>query len=207
MEVTVLTVGPVYTNCYIVNKENDSTGCVVIDPGEDAEKIASYIRKKNLTCEGILLTHGHFDHITAVSELHSLVGGEIYAYEKEKELLADPMLNSSAMVGYEVGIEADVWLRDGQMLEIAGMQFQVIHTPGHTTGGCCYYAESDKLLFSGDTIFMESIGRTDLPTGNSRELIDSVRNKVLTLPNDVTIYPGHGPKTTVVYEVANNPYA
>lgn len=207
MEVTVLTVGPVYTNCYIVNKENDSTGCVVIDPGEDAEKIASYIRKKNLTCEGILLTHGHFDHITAVSELHSLVGGEIYAYEKEKELLADPMLNSSAMVGYEVGIEADVWLRDGQMLEIAGMQFQVIHTPGHTKGGCCYYAESDKLLFSGDTIFMESIGRTDLPTGNSRELIDSVRNKVLTLPNDVTIYPGHGPKTTVAYEVANNPYA
>lgn len=207
MEVTVLTVGPVYTNCYIVNKENDSTGCVVIDPGEDAEKIASYIRKKNLTCEGILLTHGHFDHITAVSELHSLVGGKIYAYEKEKELLADPMLNSSAMVGYEVGIEADVWLRDGQMLEIAGMQFQVIHTPGHTTGGCCYYAESDKLLFSGDTIFMESIGRTDLPTGNSRELIDSVRNKVLTLPNDVTIYPGHGPKTTVAYEVANNPYA
>lgn len=207
MEVTVLTVGPVYTNCYIVNKENDSTGCVVIDPGEDAEKIASYIRKKNLTCEGILLTHGHFDHITAVSELHSLVGGKIYAYEKEKELLADPMLNSSAMVGYEVGIEADVWLRDGQMLEIAGMQFQVIHTPGHTKGGCCYYAESDKLLFSGDTIFMESIGRTDLPTGNSRELIDSVRNKVLTLPNDVTIYPGHGPKTTVAYEVANNPYA
>lgn len=207
MEVTVLTVGPVYTNCYIVNKENDSTGCVVIDPGEDAEKIASYIRKKNLTCEGILLTHGHFDHITAVSELHSLVGGKIYAYEKEKELLADPMLNSSAMVGYEVGIEADVWLRDGQMLEIAGMQFQVIHTPGHTTGGCCYYAESDKLLFSGDTIFMESIGRTDLPTGNSWELIDSVRNKVLTLPNDVTIYPGHGPKTTVAYEVANNPYA
>ena len=111
------------------------------------------------------------------------------------------------MTGYETALEPECFLRDGQVLEIAGLQFRIIHTPGHTRGGCCYYAEEDKILFSGDTIFMESIGRTDLPTGNERELLASVRNKILTLPDDVRIYPGHGPETSVAYEAANNPYA
>lgn len=206
MEITVLTVGPVYTNCYIVNKEG-SASCLVVDPGDEGEKIASYIKKKNLSCEGILLTHGHFDHITGVSELVSLVGGKVYACEKERELLMDPQLNASALTGREVALEPEIFLRDGQHFEAAGLSFRVIHTPGHTKGGCCYYSEEEKILFSGDTIFMESIGRTDLPTGNGRELLDSVRNKVLALPDDVKIYPGHGPETNVAYEAANNPYA
>ena len=206
MEITVLTVGPVYTNCYIVNKEG-SASCLVVDPGDEGEKIASYIKKKNLSCEGILLTHGHFDHITGVSELISLVGGKVYACEKERELLMDPQLNASALTGQEVALEPEILLRDDQHFEAAGLAFRVIHTPGHTKGGCCYYSEEEKILFSGDTIFMESIGRTDLPTGNGRELLDSVRNKVLTLPDDVKIYPGHGPETNVAYEAANNPYA
>lgn len=206
MEITVLTVGPVYTNCYIVNKEG-SASCLVVDPGDEGEKIASYIKKKNLSCEGILLTHGHFDHITGVSELISLVGGKVYACEKERELLMDPHLNASALTGREVALEPEILLRDGQHFETAGLAFRVIHTPGHTKGGCCYYSEEEKILFSGDTIFMESIGRTDLPTGNGRELLDSVRNKVLALPDDVKIYPGHGPETNVAYEAANNPYA
>ena len=206
MEITVLTVGPVYTNCYIANREG-SGSCVVIDPGEDGDKIADYICKKGWQLEGILLTHGHFDHITGVSDLVSIAGGKVYAYREEKELLADPQLNASVMMGYEVALEPDVLLRDGQKFTVAGLNFQVIHTPGHTKGGCCYYAEDEKVLFSGDTIFMESIGRTDFPTGNSRELLDSVRNKILVLPDDVTIYPGHGPETNVAYEAANNPYA
>ena len=206
MEITILTVGPVCTNCYIINREG-STSCLVVDPGEDGEKIAFQIQKKGLTCEGILLTHGHFDHITGVSELLSLVGGKVYACEQERELLKDPQLNGSVMMGYEVALEPEIFLRDGQVLEAAGMTFQVVHTPGHTKGSCCYYAEEDKVLFAGDTIFMESVGRTDFPTGNVRELLDSVRNKVLTLPDDVTIYPGHGPETSVGYEAANNPYA
>lgn len=206
MEITVLTVGPVFTNCYLINKEG-STSCLVVDPGDEAEKIASYIKKKNHSCEGILLTHGHFDHITGVAELVSLVGGKVYASEKERELLMDPRLNASAMTGQEVALEPEILLRDGQCFEAAGLTFRVIHTPGHTKGGCCYYSEEERILFSGDTIFMESIGRTDLPTGNSRELLDSVRNKVLTLPDDVKIYPGHGPETTVAYEAANNPFA
>lgn len=206
MEITILTVGPIQTNCYIVNKEGSSF-CIVIDPGEEADKIASYIRKKGWKNEGILLTHGHFDHITGVSELVSLVGGKVYAYEGEKELMGDPRQNGSMMMGYELAIEPECLLRDGQQFSVAGMDFKVLHTPGHTKGSCCYYAEEEKILFSGDTIFMESVGRTDFPTGSARELIDSVRNKVLTLPSDVKIYPGHGPETTVAYEMANNPYA
>ncbi len=201
-----MTVGPVQTNCYIVNKEGSSS-CIVIDPGEEAEKIAAYIGKKGLKNEGILLTHGHFDHITGISGLLSLVGGKVYAYETERELMMDPRQNGSVMMGYELAMEPEHLLRDGQVLNIAGMDFKVIHTPGHTKGSCCFYSEEDKILFSGDTIFMESVGRTDFPTGNARELMDSVRNKVLSLPPDVMIYPGHGPETDVAYEMANNPYA
>ena len=186
MEITVLTVGPVYTNCYIVKKEG-SQSCLVIDPGDEADKIAGYMKKRNLALEGILLTHGHFDHITAVSDLVSAAGGIVYAFQEEKELLINPELNGSVMMGYEVGLEPDVLLRDGQTITIAGLTFQVIHTPGHTKGGCCYYAEDEKVLFSGDTIFMESIGRTDFPTGNGRELLRSVREKVLALPGEVKI--------------------
>lgn len=201
-----MTVGPVQTNCYIVNKEGSSS-CIVIDPGEEAEKIAAYIGKKGLKNEGILLTHGHFDHITGISGLLSLVGGKVYAYETERELMMDPRQNGSVMMGYELAMEPEHLLRDGQVLNIAGMDFKVIHTPGHTKGSCCFYSEEDKILFSGDTIFMESVGRTDFPTGNARELMDSIRNKVLSLPPDVMIYPGHGPETDVAYEMANNPYA
>ncbi len=206
MEVTVMTVGPVCTNCYIVNQEGN-TSCVVIDPGDEAEKIADYIRRKGLKMEGVLLTHGHFDHITGVSKLVSLLGGKVYAYEEEKKLLEDPGLNGSAMMGYEAALEPEVLVKESQVISIAGLEFRVIYTPGHTKGSCCYYAEKEKVLFSGDTVFLESVGRTDFPTGNSRELLDSVRNKVLTLPDDVKIYPGHGPETTVAYETANNPYA
>lgn len=206
IEITLLTVGPVQTNCYIVNKKGSQSG-IVIDPGEEADKIAGYMKKKGLKNEGILLTHGHFDHITGVSELLSLTGGKLYAYEGEKELLADSTLNASAMMGYEVALEPEYLLKDGQTLIIADMQFKVLHTPGHTIGSCCYYMEKEKVLFSGDTIFMESIGRADFPTGNGRQLLDSLRKKVLVLPPEVQIYPGHGPETSVGYEKQNNPYA
>ena len=206
MEITILTVGPIQTNCYIAAMDGKNE-CIVIDPGEEADKIAGYIEKKGLTCQGILLTHGHFDHITGVPQLAARTGAKVYAYEGERELMMDPEMNGSALVGYEMALEPEILLRDGQTLEIAGIKFKVIYTPGHTVGGCCYYEEEQKVLFSGDTIFMESVGRTDLPTGNGRLLLESVRERVLTLPEDVQIYPGHGPETTVGYEKRNNPFA
>ena len=205
MEITILTVGPVATNCYIVNKEG-SRSCVVIDPGEEAGKIASYIEKKGLNNEGILLTHGHFDHITGVSELVSLVGGKVYAYEGEKELMMDPRQNGSVMMGYELAIEPENLLRDGEILSVAGMAFKVIHTPGHTIGGCCYYLQEEKVLFSGDTLFRESIGRTDFPTGNGGQLMRSIREKLFTLPEETAVYPGHMERTTIGDEKKYNPY-
>ena len=181
MDISVLTVGPIQTNCYVVHQEGNSQ-CVVIDPGEEAAKIADFLKRKGLECKGILLTHGHFDHITGVAELAAATRAKTYAYEDEKDLMMDPALNGSSLMGYEVA-------------------------PGHTKGGCCYYSEEDKVVFCGDTLFMESIGRTDFPTGNGRELIDSLKNRLLVLPGDVTAYPGHGPETTIDYEQANNPYA
>jgi glyoxylase-like metal-dependent hydrolase (beta-lactamase superfamily II) len=206
MNITVLTVGPVQTNCYILAQEGGSS-CVVVDPGEEAEKIAAYIKEKGLDCEAILLTHGHFDHITGVAELAATEHASVYAYEGERELMMDPAQNGCLMMGYEVALEPEILLRDGQKILLAGIEFEVIHTPGHTIGGCCYYVEKEKALFAGDTIFMESVGRTDFPTGNSRQLMQSVREKVLVLPDEVRIYPGHGPDTSVGYEKQNNPYA
>ena len=205
LQIDSVVVGGVGTNCYIVRKEG-SERCVVVDPGDDGDKIGRFIQKNGLALEDILLTHGHFDHVLGIAELTACAGGRICAYEGENELLLDAGLNVSAMTGRPASIQADVLLKDGQVYETAGMSFRVIHTPGHTKGSCCFYMEKEKVLFCGDTLFFESIGRSDLPTGNGRELVESLREKVLTLPPDVQAYTGHGPATRIGYERENNPY-
>ena len=199
-------VGSVGTNCYIVHKK-DSEHCFVVDPGDSGDKIANYIRDQKMILDHILLTHGHFDHIQGVRDLKNAIRGEICALDVEKELLADARMNVSAMTGSPEELEADRWLHDGQQFESAGITMKVIHTPGHTKGSCCYFLEEQKVLFSGDTLFMESVGRADLPTGNEKELMQSVREKVLTLPSETKVFSGHGPSTSIEYEQANNPYA
>lgn len=199
-------VGGVGTNCYILRKK-EKTSCVVIDPGDSGEKLANFIAGEGLKVEDILLTHGHFDHILGVQDLKSRAGGRLCVLEEERGLLEDAGLNVSAMTGRAVGLSADVFLKDGQVYETAGMKFTVIHTPGHTKGSCCYYLEEEGILFSGDTLFLESVGRTDLPTGNGSAILASLRDKVLTLPMEVKVFPGHGPATDIGYERENNPYA
>ena len=199
-------VGPIQTNCYFLYRE-DTKECLIIDPGYEADKIEAYVQKKQLHVAGILLTHGHFDHITAVDEVRKKFQTKIYASGKEKELMADPRMNVSVMMGDSVSLKADVWLEDGQELEMLGETMRCILTPGHTGGGMCFYFPKACMLFSGDTLFQESVGRTDFPTGSSRELIRSVREKLLVLPEAVRVYPGHGLMTTIRDEQMFNPYA
>ncbi|OKZ82521.1 MAG: hypothetical protein BHW06_10830 [Clostridium sp. 44_14] len=199
-------VGPIQTNCYFLYRE-DTKECLIIDPGYEADKIEAYVQKKQLHVAGILLTHGHFDHITAADEVRKKFQTKIYASGKEKELMADPRMNVSVMMGESVSLKADVWLEDGQELEMLGETMRCILTPGHTGGGMCFYFPRACMLFSGDTLFQESVGRTDFPTGSSRELIRSVREKLLVLPEAVRVYPGHGLMTTIRDEQMFNPYA
>ena len=199
-------VGPIQTNCYFLYRE-DTKECLIIDPGYEADKIEAYVQKKQLHVAGILLTHGHFDHITAADEVRKKFQTKIYAAGKEKELMADPRMNVSVMMGESVSLKADVWLEDGQELEMLGETMRCILTPGHTGGGMCFYFPKACMLFSGDTLFQESVGRTDFPTGSSRELIRSVREKLLVLPEAVRVYPGHGLMTTIRDEQMFNPYA
>ncbi|MCR4604612.1 MAG: MBL fold metallo-hydrolase [Eubacterium sp.] len=205
--VKMMVVGPVQTNCYIIRREG-SDKCVVVDPGAEGDRIFMYIKTEEMKCEGILLTHGHFDHFEGVDELVGYTGAEVYILDEEAGLIADSRQNGSlGLMGKGSHLEVKNLLHDGETIELADISFKVIHTPGHTAGGCCYYIESAGLLFAGDTIFMESIGRTDLPTGSMKEIISSIREKILSLPGDVKILPGHGPVTDVAYETANNPYA
>lgn len=199
-----IVVGPIQTNCYIVHPQ-DSMECIVADPGADAERILSFIDRKGLTVKGILLTHGHFDHILGLKELKEKVRTEVYIGEEEKQLLADANMNCSIIgAGVAASCSADYYLKDGQSFELARMQVKYLHTPGHTKGSGCYYFQEAGFVLSGDTIFLESLGRTDLPTGNDCMIMQSIENKLMTLPETVLLFPGHGSETSVGYEKKNN---
>ena len=143
---------------------------------------------------------------TGAAELKKASGAKVYALAEEKKVCRTPELNLSAQMPPVVTIEADEWLTDGQTVETAGISFQVIATPGHTVGGCCYYCKEGGFLFSGDTLFEESVGRTDFPTGSMSSLVRSVKEKLFVLPEDTKVYPGHGDITTIGREKQYNPY-
>ena len=200
-----LVLGMVQTNCYIVSND-ESKEAIVFDPADNVDRIEQYLKANDLVCKGILLTHGHFDHILAAAELAASTKAPIHAHEAEEKLLEDPHLNASSQIRRECALIPDVLLKDDQNLVLAGFTIRVIHTPGHTAGGVCYYFPGQGTLISGDTLFLESIGRTDLPTGNSRLLVDSINTKLMLLEDQVKVYPGHGRPTTIGYERDNNVY-
>ena len=206
MRIIKMTVGPLSTNCYIVSDENTGKA-VIIDPGAQADRIQSKITELDLSVEAILLTHGHFDHMMAAEELRKAYGADIYIGKKEKQLLGNTDTNLSEMFGKPYAIVADQYVEEGMELALAGVTFRVIDTPGHTEGGVCYYVKEYEAAFSGDTIFYESVGRTDFPTGSMRVLVESIHEKIFTLPEDTQLFPGHGNSTTVGYEKQNNLYA
>lgn len=203
MFIKYLVVGDVQTNCYIVSAD-DSKSCVIIDPGDDAGSILAAVNKNGYSVSAVLLTHGHFDHILALGEIRNKTGCKVYACEAERELLNEPKLNVSVAHRIVVSETADVYCKDGDIINEAGLSFKVITTPGHTIGSVCYYVEDEAVLFSGDTLFEMSVGRTDLPTGSSSALIRSVKEKLYVLPDNVTVYPGHGPATQIGFEKQNN---
>ncbi len=199
-------VGAVQTNCYFLYNE-ETKDCVIFDPGDQAEELINYVRKKELIPQAIYLTHGHFDHIMAAERLREEFGIKIYASEAEQELIMDTKQNVSAMFGRPVSLQPDEGLSDGQELTVLGQTMRCILTPGHTCGGMCYYFPKEGILFSGDTLFQQSVGRTDFPTGSMSQLIRSVREALFVLPDIVRVYPGHGMMTTIQEEKLLNPYA
>lgn len=204
-KIDMYVVGPVQTNCYFVI--NDETKeMVIIDPGASAKQLAERVRKDGYQPVAILLTHGHFDHATGAKELAEEFGIEIYAHELEKETLEDPELNASWMMGGHQVFYADQFLKDEQEIELAGFRIKVLLTPGHTVGGCCFYFPEEGVVFSGDSLFCMSIGRTDFKKGSMSDLVRSVKEKLFTLPGDTTVYPGHNDVTTIEYERAHNPF-
>ena len=205
LKVGCIVLGILENNCYFVHREGEYDA-IFIDPSSKGEKIFVKLREKGLTIKAILITHGHFDHIMGANELRDISGAKIYALKEEEELLGDPALNSSYKVGKSYTVKPDVLVNDGDVLEFGSIRLKVIATPGHTVGGCCYYSEEDKVLFSGDTLFFESVGRTDFETGDVVALKQSIA-KLLTLPEDVKVYPGHGDFTTIGHEKDYNPFA
>lgn len=210
-----MVMGVCQTNCYFLYRDGEHE-CIVADPADMGEKIYAALQRNGFRVAGILLTHGHFDHIWGLDALRDAAnaaaetdGSEqvrVYAGEDERELLKDVRLNVSGQAGRACSTYADVYVKDGQEITLAGMNCRVIATPGHTAGGCCYYFEEAGILVAGDTLFAESVGRTDLPTGSMSTLVHSIKDKLFLLPDDTRVYPGHGDSTTIGHEKAYNPF-
>lgn len=193
------------TNCYfVVNTQTKEM--IVIDPGDNAAMLADNIEKEGLKPTAVLLTHGHLDHAGAAEELAQKYGIKIYAHEAEQETLRDSRMNLTAAFGAANAFHADVFVKDEEIIELLGYKIKVLFTPGHTPGGCCYYFTEQRILFSGDTLFCESVGRTDFPGGSSSVLIRSIREKLFVLPEDVKVYPGHMAQTSIGTEKMYNPF-
>ncbi|WP_051638608.1 MBL fold metallo-hydrolase [Butyrivibrio sp. NC2002] len=209
--------GMVQTNCYFVYKEDgkdheagtgtdEPTPVVFFDPADSGDRIYEALKDRNFCVEAIYLTHAHFDHIGGVKELAELSGAKVYCYENEKRLCEDTEYNLSADYGLNLTVNPDGFLKDNEELSAAGLKFRLLATPGHTEGSCCYYFYEDGILISGDTLFEGSVGRTDFPGGSMSTLVRSCREKLLVLPDETIVYPGHGPATTIGYEKKYNSF-
>ena len=207
MQVKQCSVGMVMTNCYfLINEETKEVA--LVDPGDKAQLLLRHCKQMDLTVKAILLTHGHFDHILAVPELKEATGATIYASKAEAGVLEDPDCNlSGAWQCRPMTVKADVSLSDGQEFEVCGAKVRMILTPGHTCGSCCYYLPTEGWLFSGDTLFCESYGRLDLPTAMPARMASSINDKLLVLPEETKVYPGHNEATTIGHEKKYNPMA
>lgn len=198
-----VTTGPAAENCYLIyNEEN----LLVVDPGNDAELIKKYIQELNKKPVAILLTHTHYDHIGAVEEIRHAYEIPVYVSPLEQEWLGNPQLNLSGMGGQPILVSPAEQEFTMTQYTLGGMTFEVVPTPGHSIGGVSFIFHSDRFVVTGDALFAGSIGRTDLFTGNTAQLLESVQTQLFTLPADYTAYPGHRGPTTIGQEIATNPF-
>ena len=205
MKLIIINNNPMGQNVYLYFDEAAEEG-VLIDPGHNTDEILSAINKNNIRIKGILLTHGHYDHISAVNDLKDQTQADVCCHRLEKPMLEDPAINLSVRTKKVINVTPDKLFDDGDVFSFGDISLMVIHTPGHTSGGLCYYDEKNAIIFTGDTLFKESVGRTDLPGGNSQELINNIKNRLFRLPEIVTVYPGHGESSSIGYEVELNPF-
>jgi hydroxyacylglutathione hydrolase len=197
-----LPTGMLASNCYIMGNDNEG---VIIDPGANSEDILEMVRQTGLNIKYIILTHAHVDHIVSVDEIRYKLKAKVLIHQDDGESLSNPLHNGSNLFGIKKTFDpADILLKDKDIINLEDLRLEVIHTPGHTPGGICIKAKDN--LFTGDTLFRMSIGRTDLGDGDNDDLMNSIRNELMTLDDKTVVYPGHGTATTIGYERKYNPF-
>lgn len=201
-----IVVGPLSVNCFVMGCERTREG-VVVDPGGDVELIERAVKEHGLQIHTIINTHGHFDHVGGNREAVAAFGARLLIHQNDAPMLArvSEVARMYGMQG-ENSPESDAFLIDGMEVDFGDCRLKVLHTPGHTQGGCCLYLENESKVLTGDTLFADSIGRTDLPGGSHEQLLESIRTRLFVLPDHVAAYPGHGPDTTIGHEKQCNPY-
>ena len=208
MKIDYLILGGYQTNCYVLRKNDSAKDCLIIDPGLEAGELIEFLDEQKLNPVAVVLTHGHIDHIAGLTLIRKRSPEiKIYIHNLDAEMLTEPNINLSAMTGSAFVTDAeDVSLKERDVIDLAGVKLLVLHTPGHTPGGISLYSKQAGVVFVGDTLFADSIGRTDFPGGSMSQLLNSVREKLFTLPDKTEVYPGHGPATTIEVEKAHNPF-
>jgi glyoxylase-like metal-dependent hydrolase (beta-lactamase superfamily II) len=207
MKIDRLILGSFETNCYILRDSEAAEDCLVIDTGLEADTLVHFLQQHNLNPLAVVLTHGHIDHIAGITALReNFPEIKVYIHKLDAEMLTGTGDNLSALAGVSCRAgPPDVTLQEADLIEQAGIKLQVLHTPGHTTGGISLYSKDDGIVFVGDALFAGSVGRVDLG-GNMSQLIKSINEKLCTLPDDTMVHPGHGPITTIRLEKAHNPF-
>lgn len=204
MEIEILPLGQLQTNCYIVHHQKKG---LIIDPSEEAPTINDTLKRLEIEPQAILLTHAHFDHIGALEEIRTTYNIPVYMHEAEKEWLSDASLNrSAAFIGNEVTASPPDHLISEGEITIADFNIEVRESPGHSPGGLLFIFHKQQWVVGGDSLFYESIGRTDLPGGSFEQLKESIQSKFFSLPDSYTVFPGHGRKTTIGHEKEFNPF-
>ncbi|MHC4475907.1 MAG: MBL fold metallo-hydrolase [Planctomycetota bacterium] len=208
MKIDRLVLGAFQTNCYILRTGDSVSDCLIVDTGLEARQLLGFLQKQDLNPTAVVLTHGHVDHTAGLVALRTAFPEtKVYIHNLDAEMLTGDPTNLSALSGATFTTDpADVLLKEGDLVNHAGIELQVLHTPGHTPGGISLYAKDEGIVFVGDTLFAESVGRTDFPGGSMTTLVESIKRKLFTLPDDTQVYPGHGPKTTIAHEKKHNPF-